>query len=97
LETKALDDVMAIIDEKIDSIWSDYISVLWGALAAILATIAIAGLVIGVLRAQVAGLVDAANKMAGGNLDITLPRAHKNELGALIIALAIFRDETRKA
>lgn len=88
---------MAIIDEKIDRIWSDYILVLWGALAAILATIAIAGLVIGVLRAQVTGLADAANKMAGGNLDITLPRAHKNELGALIIALAIFRDETRKA
>ena len=42
LETKALDDVMAIIGEKIDSIWSDYISVLWGALAAILATITIA-------------------------------------------------------
>lgn len=42
LETKALDDVMAIIDKKIDGIWSDYISVLWGALAAILATITIA-------------------------------------------------------
>ena len=97
LGTKALDEVLVIIDDKIARIWGDYMTILWGALAAVIATIAIAGLLVLVLRAQVARLVDAAKEMAGGNLDITLPRAHKNELGALIIALAVFRDETRKA
>ncbi len=97
LEIKALQDVMVIIDAKIDRIWGDYMTVLWGALMTVIATIAVAGLVVWVLRAQVAGLADAAKQMAGGNLDITLPRAHKNELGSLIIALAVFRDETRKA
>lgn len=97
LETKALDDVMAIIDAKIDMIWGDYMAVLWGSLVAVVATIAVAGLVIGVLRAQVARLAVAAKQMAGGNLDVKLPRAHKNELGALVNALTVFRDETRKA
>lgn len=97
LETKVLDDVMAIIDAKIATIWGDYMAISWGALFAVVATIAIAGLVIGVLRAQVARLASAAKQMAGGKLDVKLPRAHKNELGALTTALTVFRDETRKS
>lgn len=91
------DDVMEIVDAHLEEGKRLVLRSIAVSLLALVASLAIMAVVAFALRSQLGRVASGARQMAAGDLTIKLPKRANNEIGDLIVSLAIFRDETKKA